>query len=92
MSIADKPYAELIEAARGTEHLLIPGLLKAAKVLPPERSAMMMAAFGVYMNVRVQHAVEVALGSMLKESDCEIIVKARDAVVAFFEEARWRAL
>jgi hypothetical protein len=92
MNIADKPYAELMKAAEvagRAGYTLLPGMLKAAKALPPERSAMMMAAFDVYLSVQ---RVWVELGQPNDCPELDLILKARDAMVAFIEEARWKSL
>jgi hypothetical protein len=77
MNIADKPYAELMDAGLGDETWLLASMLKAAKVLPPERVAMM------------NTAALVALGT---RHDRVANAKALDVLRAFFEEARWKSL
>jgi hypothetical protein len=77
MNIADKPYSELMKSYLGWESELLVGMLKASKVLPPERVAMMNTA---------------ALVALATSHESVARAKAMEVLRAFIEEARWRSL
>ena len=89
MTLADKPYAELLAAcSKCIDAEMVQGLLKAAKVLPPERAQMMLAVVALAPLISEATGVCDQDGNRrLTSRDRERCVALDATLRAFIEEA-----